>query len=58
MLKGRKTIVGSVAGALVMLAWSFSLIDEDAARGLLGLVLAWTGVSLRLAVRDAAKSNG
>ena len=53
-LKGKKTIIGSIAGAVLMVAWSLGLIDDATAKMLLGIVAAWTGVSLRLAIREAA----
>ena len=52
-MKGKKTIIGSVAGGLLAVAWSLGLIDDATAKVVLGLVATWTGVSLRLAIADA-----
>ncbi|MFQ5591312.1 MAG: hypothetical protein ACE5HE_09135 [Phycisphaerae bacterium] len=51
-LKGKKTMIGSVAAGLLVIAFSLGLIDEKLAGLLAGLVTAWTGVALRLAIRD------
>lgn len=55
-LKGKKTIIGSIAGAVVTVAWSLGLIDDATAKMLLGIVVAWTGVSLRLAIKGVEDS--
>ena len=45
-------MIGSVACGLILIAWSLQLIDEELAKGLLGAAATWTGVSLRLAIKD------
>ncbi len=56
-LSGKKTILGSLAGGVLVIAWSLSLIDDDMAKTLLGLVAMWTGVSLRMAIKGAERAN-
>lgn len=56
-LKGKKTILGSIAGGLVIVAWSLGLIDQQTAGTLLGIVAAWTGVALRLAIKESANAR-
>jgi hypothetical protein len=51
-LTGKKTIIGSVATGAIIIVSSLNLLDEQVVKVLLGLVVAWTGVSLRLAVKQ------
>ena len=50
-LKGKKTVIGGVAGGLTIIAWSLNLIDQETAGMLLGAIATWTTVSLRLAIK-------
>ena len=45
-----KTTLGSLAGALLTIAWGLGWIDEQTATVLAGLIASATGVALRLAV--------
>lgn len=49
-LDGKKTILGSVAAGLVIILRALDVLDDDTAGVLLGVILTFTGVSLRLAM--------
>ena len=51
-LKGKKTMIGGVAGGAVLIVWSLNLIDDDTAKMLLGFIAAWTTVAVRLAIKE------
>lgn len=55
--KGKKTIAGSVAAGAVIILWSLGLLTQEQAGIVLGLLTMWTGVSLRLAISDATKTD-
>jgi len=46
-----KTIIGSVAGGLLVVAHSMGYLDGETFGVLAGLILTFTGVSLRLAIK-------
>ena len=52
-LQGKKTVIGSLLSGVVLIAWSLKLLDQEAALGALGVLAAFTGVSLRLAVKKS-----
>ena len=49
--KGKKTMLGSIAGGLVIALIGLNVIDDEVGTVLLGLIATWTGISLRLAVK-------
>lgn len=49
-LRGKRTILGSIAAGVVVIISSLNLVDEQVAGTLLGVIVTFTGVSLRLAV--------
>lgn len=52
-LKGKKTIIGSVLGGVVVVAYSLGWITEQQAGVALGIVMSWTGVAIRMAIGGA-----
>jgi len=57
MLRGKKTILGSIALGLLAAVYGLDQLIDPATMWLpyeviTGLVAAWTGVSLRLAVKN------
>ena len=52
-MKGYKTYIGIVAGTLLILAktWKPDLMTDELFGTIGGLIVAWTGVSLRMAVK-------
>lgn len=51
-LKGKKTILGSIAGGVVIVLVGLNVIDDETATVLLGVIATWTGISLRMAVKN------
>ena len=50
-LRGKRTIIGSLAAGVLTVLYSLNVIDEQLAGVLAGLIVTWTGVSMRLAVK-------
>ena len=51
-LKGKKTVLGSVAAGAPVIAHSLNLLDSQTAEIIAGVIVAWTGVSLRPALKN------
>ena len=49
-LKGKKTVLGSVAGGALVIAHALGWVDTQMAEMIGAAILAWTGISLRMAV--------
>ena len=50
-LKGKKTMLGAVAGGALVIAHATGWIDAQTFQVIGGFIVTWTGVSLRLAVK-------
>lgn len=49
-LDGKKTILGSVAAGLLVIANAMGWIDVKTAEVIGGFIIAWTGVAIKLAI--------
>ena len=54
-LQGKKTIIGSVLGGVVVVAYSLGWITDQQAGVALGIILSWTGVAIRMAINGAVR---
>ena len=50
-LKGKRTMLGSIAGGVVIILLGLNVINDEVGTVLLGLIATWTGISLRLAMK-------
>ena len=51
-LKGKRTIIGSLLGGVVVVCWSMEIIDLQAAGVALGFIGSLTGVFMRVGVKN------
>jgi hypothetical protein len=55
-LDGKKTILGFVAGGVVLILSALEVLDAQTTAILEGIIVTWTGVSLRAAIAKS-KTN-
>ena len=50
-LKGKKTYIGAIAAGLVIALESAGVLDAEVAGYALALIVAWTGIAIRGAIK-------